>query len=126
MTVHTIRLAGPWEQQTDGAGAVRIVLPCCVSGDELPAALIRKFHRPSGLTDKSKVHIIVMVDTGSLDATLNGQPVPASDCQRSGSWFEVSLDVTAMLESFNALSIRGHENRGLTLRSAVMQIQDYD
>ncbi|MCH2200359.1 MAG: hypothetical protein MK102_00195 [Fuerstiella sp.] len=126
MTAHTIRLAGPWEQQTEGAIAEPTVLPCCVSSDERPTALIRKFHRPSGLTDKSKIHIIITVDTDSLDATLNGQPIPASDCQRSGSWFQISLDVTAMLESFNALSIRRHENQGLTLRTAVIRIQDDD
>ncbi|MCH2209968.1 MAG: hypothetical protein MK110_01600 [Fuerstiella sp.] len=124
MTVHTIRLAGPWEQQTAGTDAVRIVLPCSVSTDRPPAALIRKFHQPGGLTDRSKVHIVITVDTTLFDATVNGQSVPAADCRQSGSWFEISLEITTVLKPFNTLSIRSHKDRKLTLQSAVMRIQD--
>ena len=124
MSIHTIRIAGPWERHTADAELVRVTLPCQVPGDEPICELIRKFHRPSGLTDASEVHIVFTADTASLQLRLNGRPVPASGSRSSASWTEVTFKVTPLLESFNSLSIRGAEKNAMTLHSAVMQIHE--
>ena len=103
---------------------VRVALPCQVPGDDRSGELIRRFHRPSGLTDASEVHIVITADTASLEVKLNDQPVHASGSRSSGSCTEFEFVVTPLLKSFNSLSIHNAENRPLTVQSAVLEIHE--
>ena len=124
MTVHAIRLAGPWQRYTAAAEPVRVTLPCHTPGDAQPSSLDRKFHRPSGLTDQSEVVIVITADTASLDVTINDQQVSEEGHRDTGSWVEVSFRVTPLLKSFNSLSIRCAERIPLTLHSVVIRIHE--
>lgn len=122
MTVHTIRLAGPWEHHIAGTELVRVSLPCHVSAGDPACTLVRKFHRPSGLSDECDVSIVFTADNDSLELRLNDQSVSDPRIIRSGSWSRVTFSVTPLLKSFNSLSVRCSNDRSLTLQSVVMQI----
>ncbi|MEO2033478.1 MAG: hypothetical protein ABGZ35_15480 [Planctomycetaceae bacterium] len=124
MSQHTIRLAGPWERHSAGAELVRVSLPFQIPGVGSSCDLIRRFHRPTGLTETCEVLIILTVDTTSLDVRLNNQLVSVLDSRHSASGIEVSFNVTPQLESFNSLSIRNTETSGVTVQSAVLQIHE--
>ena len=122
MTVHTIRLAGPWERHMADTELVRVSLPCHVSADDHACILIRKFHRPSGLSDECDVSLVFTTDNDSLELRLNDQPVSDPRIVRTGPWFRVTFSVAPLLKSFNALSVQRSNDRSLTLQSAVIQI----
>lgn len=128
-SVHTIRLAGPWELHTGSPSPQRVTLPC-----ELPPArdsthLLRKFHRPSGLEADGEVRIMLRADQPSLSVQLNGEllsPLPDTqqpDTQQADA-ASLTYDVTARLQSFNSLTVRAAEGPGAVLQAAVLEIHE--
>ena len=97
MSVHTIRLAGPWEMQASSdAAAERVTLPHEISSG---VELRRNFHRPSGLTDDSTVRIVLTSTGSGIELQLNGKHVPSvADTHRH-------FDVSGQLLSFNTLAV---------------------
>jgi hypothetical protein len=84
--MHTIRLAGPWLVP----GAARRPLPehrrqlplCAVTdgdGGFIPLVLVRRFHRPTGLSETSAVWLrLDVASAGDVRVRLNGEPVACS------------------------------------------------
>lgn len=75
MSTHTIRLAGPWEQFRMPTGAeqaaIRCQLPFLLPADCAEVRLIRPFHRPSRLSAKTQVNVLVRSRGADLTASLN-------------------------------------------------------
>jgi len=114
MSVHTIRLAGPWELQTSSDATVeRVTLPHRISSGE---ELRRKFHCPSGLTNDSTVRIVLTSTGSDIQLQLNGRnapPVANADGQ---------FDVSGLLQPFNALT--ASSSKTATLTTAVLEIHE--
>ncbi len=113
MSIHSIRLAGPWELQAGSADPVRVQLPSDVPSN---GQLIRKFHRPSGLDDGTEVRVELAANGAQLIVKLNDQvlsPVSESPLQ---------FDITSQLQSFNSLCMRAADGEALVLQSAVLLI----
>lgn len=102
---HEIRLAGPWEISSSDDVWERCVLPYPADGIDRPAdvRLRRKFHRPSGLSDQSRLAIVVVVDGGALSATVNGVAVEAKPDAAAEN--TMLIDVTQMLQEFNTVEL---------------------
>lgn len=114
MSTHTIRLAGPWEQfrvpvEADET-AVRCQLPFLLAPDCMEIRLVRAFHRPSRLSAKTQVNVLVRsqgVDlTASLnDIVLNGVRLEDEPCDTGA--IEVHRYTTgSTLADFNRISLR--------------------
>lgn len=84
--IHSIRLVGPWEVQRPGE-AVRVHLPRdwariepLLEGDRL--CLRRKFHRPTGLDESTRV-FVAMPEVWNIEAVrLNGEVLQESSSRR--------------------------------------------
>lgn len=123
MSVHTIRLAGPWEVHEDAAAPVRVKLPHALTAT---APLVRRFHRPSGLTDDCVVHIVLTSSHAGLAITVNGKPLASCDSATEGEEHLCRYDVTSELQTFNTLRVMpAPEDDGQwTLHAAAMQIHE--
>jgi len=85
--MHTIRLRGPWEQESLAGELVRWT---------------RRFHKPTGLDDNSRVWLVIENVAGEIDVTLNGRPMHLAD---SAAMAPTRLEITALLQSHNVLSL---------------------
>lgn len=125
MGLHKIRLAAPWELRVvnslateSDASAATCKLPFVMSDlrDQIAASdsdtvvLTRKFHRPSGLDESTRVFIGVELDGASPSKSLktvmlNKEALPLSpECSASGDVFQ--FDVSGRLLGFNELQLR--------------------
>lgn len=147
---HCIRLRGPWElargdanraqppgraekadqpgqaQPTDSAGnGERITLPddwtSLTARDwESPLRLLRRFGRPTGITETERVELVIVGATRETEVTLNGQPIVGAPrlppdestaatredaTSPSEDAFEWRADVTIALEPRNELTL---------------------
>lgn len=126
-SVHTIRLAGPWELHSGSSAPRRVTLPC-----ELPPAggqshLLRKFHRPAGLEADSQVRIALRAGHPSLSVQLNGEPLAPLHPSQQAEGASFSYDITARLQPFNRLTVQaaaGNAASGATLQTAVLEIHE--
>ena len=122
MSVHTIRLAGPWELYQAGSEATRVKLPFEFPKPSDSCRLVRKFHRPSGLTDDCEVRIVLQVSQQPMTVVVNDQVLQPSVTEED----TCSCDVTALLQSFNSLSLQVAENTAaaVVVQAAVMEIHE--
>lgn len=113
MSIHAIRLAGPWELQVEGADPVRVRLP-----SEAPSngRLIRKFHRPGGLDEGSEVRIELTSEKTHLVVRLNDHVLSAV------AESPLQFNVTSLLQPFNSLCIQSVDEAAAILQSATMLI----
>jgi len=113
MSVHLIRLAGPWELQAEAADPVRVKLPSKVPAN---GWLSRKFHRPSGLDHGSVVRVELNTDGIRLIVKLNGRELsPTSESP-------LQFDITSLLQAFNSLRVQADGVDESVLQSVVLQI----
>lgn len=125
MGVHRIRLAAPWEvrvvtslvAETD-ATSPTCKLPLALSdvgvdepfSDSDTIVLTRKFHRPSGLVESTRVFIgIELDDVGSatsLKTVLLNKAVLSFSDDRSESNCVPHIDVSGRLLAFNVLQLQ--------------------
>lgn len=100
---HHIRLAGPWDQREsldDSADWKRCQLPVKIG----PTIQVRRrFHRPSGLDEKSQVFIVIQA-AESVQAKLNDQDLTAVAVEN-----ELVFAASDALISFNTLILRSTE-----------------
>ncbi len=121
MSVHKIRLAGPWEWLPVGspnAAESRERKPCQLPFPEAstPAAasavmeatgvlqpvwLFRRFHCPTGIDESIKVLLAVELRHGVVQLQLNGADI----VRHSAVADSVRFDVTSSLKPFNELGI---------------------
>ena len=122
MSVHTIRLAGPWELHQAGSEATRVKLPFEFPEPSDSCRLVRKFHRPSGLTDDCDVRIVLQVSRQLITIMVNDQELQPSVTGED----PCSYDVTALLQPFNSLSLQVAENTAaaVVVQAAAMEIHD--
>jgi len=118
VSVHSIRLAGPWETIQDRAESQRVTLPYSVPDGVDSIILRRRFHRPSGLENDSLVRIVLTTIGALSHVTINDRRIeltPGAQDDRS------VFDITDQLNNFNCLEVTiGQDVR--ELRSAVLEI----
>ncbi len=107
---HRIRLAGPWEWCGIGDPQEPLIkktgcqLPFTLAEDLCDAGvmLMRRFHRPTGIDDTTKMRIVLVASVQPTDVQLNGKTLPACE---STDESEYCFDLTGRAEPFNQLSI---------------------
>ena len=125
MALHRIRLAAPWEvrlvtalvAETDATSST-CKLPFALSdvgvnhsvSDSDTIVLTRKFHRPSGLVESTRVFIEIELDdvgssTSLKTVLLNKAALSFSD-DRSGANGVPDIDVSGRLLAFNVLQLQ--------------------
>ncbi len=126
MSVHTIRLAGPWELHQEGADPVRVQLPFEFPPDDPSTRLLRRFHRPSGLTDGSRVRIVLKMTQAPGSVLVNDLQQSLGETARTTEVTDYICDVTSQLQSFNSICIHsGHQpSAAVALQAAVMEIHE--
>ena len=118
MSVHSIRLAGPWEEQHGNADDMKVQLPYSLSEARESVGLRRHFHRPSGLSEASRVRIALTAEGCPLQIAVNGQRMePTIGTGENRCVF----DVTDHLDSFNTLDVKITRNSP-RLTAAVLEI----
>ncbi len=121
---HTIRLAGPWELHRP-SGHERGRLPCLVPPG---SALLRRFHRPNGLSETSVVRLKLNVSGGNRICPvvdINGHSVPVDSVERpNGDLSVLVIDATPCLEPFNFVRVTAAGTAELTVVSAEIQIEE--
>ena len=130
MGLHRIRLAAPWElrlvnavtAETDAISSI-CKLPFALSdvgavesvSDSDTITLTRKFHRPSGLDESTRVFIGIELDDVDSSTTLKAASLKtvllnkeafsfSEDC--SGAVGVVQIDVSGRLLAFNVLQLQ--------------------
>lgn len=111
MSVHRIRLVGPWDYQWHGpqgpeATSGSVKMPCewrTLFGDVAGSATFsRRFHRPTNLEAHERVVIVLTGVGGTGRISLNG--AVATEFSSGGT--EVEVDVTERLLAFNTLEVQ--------------------
>ena len=99
MSVHTIRLAGPWQLES-AADAARTRLPIeCPRGNGFRAA--RRFGRPGRLDTGERVWLVIDGLSGEVEIRLNEVPLELVDGTDG-----LRVDITDELVADNWLSVR--------------------
>lgn len=106
-TEHRIRLAGPWEQESEDGRIERIRVPC--AWEQLrrdmprPVVLRRRFHAPPEWNPATRVTLLI--PQGSWDdvslCELNSQLLSARQTDGRDLWFEI----TPFLQRSNLLRV---------------------
>ncbi len=99
--MHLIRLHGPWTLEAAGhssAPAQRVHLPRDWGAVEEAArqsavALVRRFHRPTGLSDATRVALAVPVGWPLAGVLLNGAPLPPPQTADARQLFDLSCSI---------------------------------
>ncbi|MEQ9409103.1 MAG: hypothetical protein RIK87_15315 [Fuerstiella sp.] len=104
---HEIRLAGPWEYAASGTEDwQRTTLPFQQTEPDSAGALRRKFHRPGGLVETSKVQLAVSASRVPATLLINDTSVPPVMVEHPEPSLTTTLfDVTQVLGDFNTLHI---------------------
>lgn len=117
---HDIRLAGPWDCSADNEDNwERCVLPFVVPAESAsgrPVKIRRKFHKPSGVDNKTRLLLVVDGVPEVKSIQVNDAHVGATRCVESACEF----DVSDKLEDYNVVSIPltgpGNHVNAVTLR----------
>jgi hypothetical protein len=125
MSIHKIRLAGPWELHKEGSEPTRVQLPFDMPSTDDTCQLIRKFHRPSGLTDDCQVRIVVTTNT-PLAVFINEEPVEPSAVSMESQSCDSAYDATALLRPFNLLSVQSRDDAASHVQAAAIEIEPND
>lgn len=101
---HDIRLAGPWEFLAAPDDWQRCKLPFPNSDASIGGAvsLRRRFNRPSGLEDGTRVHVVVSTDLEPPQLLLNDAAIPLFSHAEGNCSFEI----TAAMQQFNTLRLK--------------------
>jgi len=126
MSTHNIRLAGPWELHLEGSEPTRVQLPLQLRTTDNACRLIRKFHRPSGLTAECQVRIIATTSIMPLTVLINGTPAEPSAVSKEKQSCKATYDVTTQLKEFNLLSIQPTAGTAATVLAVVIEIESND
>lgn len=124
MSVHQIRLAGPWEwhliQEPDGQESEAAVSserkPCELPfGLKIPVprqsvALFRRFHCPTGIDDSTTVAIVLALQGAAAEVLINRIAAPNLPGRHSESSDGVDattlrFDISRLLKPFNELQV---------------------
>ena len=99
MSVHTIRLAGPWQLES-ATDAVRTRLPIeCPRGASVRAA--RRFGRPGRLDAGERVWLVIEGLSGEVEIWLNEESLEVVDGAS-----RLRVDITDEMVADNWLSVR--------------------
>ena len=129
MSVHKIRLAGPWEwSPVDSSGECSDLteaqtrskrqtcqLPFQFVKDHgcLPISLVRRFHCPTGISEKTTICVALEVSRPVIQVRLNGRLV-SEDSQNAvdapgvppeTATYSQRFDVSGALKPFNELNV---------------------
>ncbi len=111
MSIHRIRLRGPWRCDSLSAGLSargRVQLPQSWRDlfGETPgrARFSRTFHRPTNLEPESRVHLIFEGIGGEAEISLNGQRIGESPSETAGE-APVRIEITNRLTPHNELQV---------------------
>ena len=123
---HRIRLAGPWQYSTDdGSTWQRCTLPFdagTADNDGQACRLRRKFHRPTGTTDSTRLTLLVSLEGTISAATVNGLSLAFSCSGESSA--ELTIEISNAITQFNVLELTiDHENNAV-VTSVVLQIEE--
>lgn len=126
---HQIRLAGPWEVCRDGQNWQRCALPQPQTTEDLTSdmQLRRRFHRPTGLDEKSVVNICVTASSCLNTLWLNDRPLSAEVTQKHDEGATSIFQVTQDLIEFNVLLLKSASGESPdlpTINAVVLQIED--
>jgi hypothetical protein len=153
MSIHSIRLAGPWEwrsfsgtaEKSDISEFVKCQLPFPDASCAPPGSIVmrRRFHRPTGLDDRTTVRVALQFRGNKsahsaqamescLQVRVNDQGVPATvveSPENSDSNGEIRLqlrcDISPLLRPFNDLQIDfNHPEHQLSLEAACLEIKN--
>lgn len=115
MAIHRIRLAGPWQLQTEVLAAqdswTTVNLPFRLTESNSSGTSVRlkrRFHSPTGIDDQTPIAVVATVDMASVFVRLNGLPLKkASTANTTDKPSEQILvhELTGLLRSFNELEI---------------------
>ena len=150
MSVHRIRLVGPWEWRPVHSSSAargperqpcRLPFPALESPASSatvpqsaaavqPVWLFRRFHRPTGIDDSVIVLLAVEVVNGCVQLQLNGVDMPfhspnmveppKASAVLESDW--VRFDVTHSLKEFNELQILVAPDEALTPSARVVSV----
>ena len=102
---HDIRLAGPWDcSAADEDNWERCVLPFVVPAKapgEIPIRIRRKFHKPSGVDNRTRLLLVVDGVPDLKSIQVNDSHIGAIRCVESTCEF----DVSDKLADYNIVSI---------------------
>ena len=96
--MHAIRLHGPWTAETTSAGGTesrRVHLPrdWAELGElarQSSVRLVRRFHRPTGLGDATRVHLAIPVGWPVVSLEVNGEQVSKNTTVEERRLFDLS------------------------------------
>ena len=130
---HDIRLAGPWEYSTpNNEPWVRCQLPWNSPAGVAEVILRRKFHRPSGLNENSRVKVLIYADATIPSVRLNGEIVAvtvpllsiSSKSADESPVRENCFDVSMTLQEFNTVEVELVGANSTRIDRAVLRILD--
>ena len=115
--MHEIRLAGPWER-TDGNAVTRVALPHAISSDQ---GLVRRFHCPTGISDDTRLFIVVRLtgEARNLTGTCNGKPVSVQFAQN-----DVLMEITPHINHHNELNLHATNENPIEVESVRLRISE--
>ena len=132
-SVHEIRLAGPWEIVVNEEAPTRTQLPISVdsvaqkNGNSISGVkLQRRFHAPSGLSDSTKLELVVSDSRPIVDLRINDQQLAATTPEDSkvGESQTIVYPISGNLQSFNILSIdlNIHKAKDSAIEQVILRI----
>ena len=107
--IHTIRLRRPWQKQFENEDSSnRIDVPEAEPATDTPvtpATYIRRFNRPSGLTERSQLRLKIGSWKGELvSLNVNDQEL-AAGLQYQSSSSPIDVDIAHLLANHNCITI---------------------
>lgn len=129
---HDIRLAGPWEYSAGTATDwQRCKLPWTTPDKAASFTIRRKFHRPTGIDEKSVLSLIVIapstIDSIDLNAAsvtcANASPHSSSNDASDVALLENEFVVTTLLKEFNTVEISIGESVA-AVHQVILRISD--
>ncbi|MCR9201862.1 MAG: hypothetical protein NXI04_24725 [Planctomycetaceae bacterium] len=109
---HQIRLAGPWEFSVGAHDtAIRCQLPYALPRGVTAGEMIRRFHRPSGLSASTRLALIVVTPVALSEVMLNRSKLIVDQTASEGVDWDGTVAVrnvvpcTNKLTAFNELTV---------------------
>ena len=107
--IHTIRLRRPWQKQFENEDSSnRIDVPeteLATNTPVTPATYIRRFNRPSGLTERSQLRLKIGSWKGELASLIVNDRELAADLQCERSNGPIDVDIAHLLANHNCITI---------------------
>ena len=141
MTIHRIRLAGPWESQSldeqlQPVGEIsRCQLPFTVPASlhRQGVLLVRGFHRPTGIESATVLRIVLKAVACPALVQMNGEEIVpgvrngTNTLKQDTAEGEYLFEITRLIQPFNHLSVRFITNSAealATLETVWLEIQE--